>query len=264
MKHWWFAGSSYLRYLLKAKTKYVIHSPFIFDLVNQVLQTHEVNNDLVELDIMRKAIFKRTTIVETTDFGAQSGKKPYLTLFKPLGEIARRRTQSKKHLRLLYHLTKYFHPAEILEFGTSVGISASYIGKAGTFRKFVTMEGCAVLAAHAQETFERLKISGILIKTGNFDTMLDKVLDEFSQLDMVLFDGNHRKQPTIDYFEKCLSKAHEHSVFIFDDIRWSPGMEEAWNYVKSNDKVTVSVDLYQMGILFFRKGIAQQDFVIRY
>jgi len=264
MKHWWFRASSYLSYLLKAKTKYVIHSPFVFDFINQVLENGETYEDLAKLDNMRKKIFKRTTIVETTDFGALAGKKPYLTLFKPLGKIARKRTQRKKYLHLLYKLAKYFQPAEILEFGTSVGISASYLGKACNFRKFATMEGCAVLAAHAKETFDYLGISGIQVRTGNFDVMLDKVLEEFSHLDLVFFDGNHRKQATINYFEKCLPKAHENTIFVFDDIRWSPGMKEAWDYVKNNDKVTVSVDVYRMGVVFFRKGIARQDFVIRY
>ncbi len=264
MKRWWFKVSSYLKYLTRAKTKYVIHSPFIYEFVNQVLGNKESGKDLERLDKMRKKVFKRTTIVETTDFGARAGEKPYLTLFKPLGKIARQRSQKKKYLHLLYRLAKFYQPEEMLEFGTAVGISASYLGKACHFRKFVTMEGCAVLASHAQDAFDYLGISGIRIRTGNFDVMLDKVLEDFQKLDLVFFDGNHRKQATMDYFDKCLPKAHENTVFIFDDIRWSSGMEEAWNYVKSNEQVTVSVDLYQMGILFFRKGIARQDFVIRY
>jgi len=264
MSRWWFKANSYLKYLLKAKTKYVIHSPFIFEIVKQVLDNKEPDKDLRKLDNMRKLVFKRTTIVETTDFGALSGNKPYLTLFKPLGKIARKRSQKRKYLHLLFRLAKYFQPEDMLEFGTSVGISASYLGKACHFRKFVTMEGCAVLASHAQDAFNHLNISGIQIRTGNFDVLLDKVLKDFSKLDMVFFDGNHRKQATIDYFNKCLPKAHEDTVFVFDDIRWSRGMEEAWNYVRNHEKVTVSVDLYQMGIVFFRKGIAPQNFVIRY
>ncbi len=264
MKHWWFIGSSYIHYLLKAKTKYVIHSPFVYDLINNVLEKKGDMPDLTELDKTRKDVFKRTTVLETTDLGAGAGNKSYVTLYQPLGKIARKRTLGKKHLHMLYWLTQYFKPENILEFGTSVGISTSYIGKAGTFKKFVTMEGCAVLSAHAEDVFRKLKLSGIEIRTGSFDTMLEKVLDEFTQLDLVFFDGNHRKKHTIEYFESCVAKSHEDSIFIFDDIRWSPEMEEAWEHVKSNDKVSVSIDLYQMGILFFKKGIARQDFVIRY
>jgi len=264
MRRWWFAGSSYIRYLWKAKTRYVIHSPFVFELMNHIFIKKTKTSELAELDKACNAIFSRTTIIETTDLGAGAGKKPYVTLFEPLGKIARKRTQKKKYRHLLYHLTQYFQPGSILEFGTSAGISASYIGRACAFENFITMEGCAVLAAHAKEVFEWQGLKDIRVKTGNFDVILDKVLNEFNRLDLVFFDGNHRKKQTIAYFEKCIPKSHEDTVFIFDDIHWSPEMSEAWEHVKNNSEVSVSIDLYRMGILFFKKGIARQNFIIRY
>jgi len=264
MRRWWFAGSSYLHYLWKAKSRYVIHSPFVFDLINHVFIKKETTPELAELDKACKTIFNRTTVVETTDLGAGAGKKTYVTLVQKLGKIARKRTQEKKYRHLLYYLAQYFQPESILEFGTSVGISHSYIGKACAFKKFVTMEGCAVLSAHAKETFKEQELPDIIVKTGNFDVILEKVLNEFTRLDLVFFDGIHRKEATISYFERCLLKSHEGSVFIFDDIHWSPEMSEAWEYMKNNSKVSISIDLYKMGILFFREGIARQNFVIRY
>ena len=264
MRRWWFAGSSYIHYLWKAKSRYVIHSPFVFDLINHVFINKTKTPELIELDKACKAIFNRTTIIETTDLGAGAGKKTYVTLVQKLGKIARKRTQEKKYRHLLYYLTQYFQPESILEFGTSVGISASYIGKGCAFKKFVTMEGCAVLAAHAKETFIEQELPDITVKTGNFDNILDKVLNEFTRLDLVFFDGNHRKEATISYFERCLPKSHEDSIFIFDDIHWSPEMSEAWEYVKNSSEVSISIDLYKMGILFFKKGIARQNFIIRY
>ena len=264
MKRLWFVSSSYIRYLIKAKSRYVIHSPFIYDLINNVFLDNTNSDDLKKLDKTRKQVFNRTTTIETTDLGAAAGKKPYVTIIKPLGKIAKRRSQDKKHLHLLYKLTKYFKPASILEFGTSAGISASYIGKANSFDKFITMEGCAVLAAHAENNFNEQGLPDIEIKVGHFDVILDKVLDEFKQLDLVFIDGNHRKKQTIKYFEKCLTKSHEDSIFIFDDIHWSPGMEEAWEYMIKDERVNLSVDLFKMGLLFFKKGIAKQDFIIKY
>jgi len=263
MKRLWFASSSYIRYLLRAKSRYVVHSPFIYNLINNVFLDDTSTDDLEKLDKTRKQIFKRTTTIETTDSGAGAGNKQYITITKPLGKIAKRRSLDKKHLHLLYKLTKYFKPASILEFGTSAGISASYIGKANSFDKFITMEGCAVLAAHAKNNFTELGLPNIEIKVGHFDIILDKVLEEFEQLDLVFIDGNHRKQQTINYFEKCLSKSHEHSIFIFDDIHWSLGMEEAWEYMIKDEKVSMSIDLFKVGMLFFKKGIAKQNFRIK-
>lgn len=263
MKIFW-QFNSYIKYLFKAKSRYVIHSPFIFDLIKQVFLDKTCNPDLKELDRVRKEIFKRTTAIESTDFGAGAGKKPYITILDPLGKIAKRRSLDKKNLHQLYKLTQQFKPANILEFGTSAGISASYIGKACTFNKFITMEGCAVLASHAKSYLKKLDLSNIEVRIGNFDVLLENTLQEFEQLDMVFVDGNHRKDQTLKYFEKCLSKTHDESILIFDDIHWSPEMEKAWEQIIIDKRVSVSIDLFKMGIVFFKKGISKQDFILRY
>ncbi len=54
------------------------------------------------------------------------------------------------------------------------------------------------------------------------------------------------------------------SAIIFDDINYSSEMLEAWNEIKSNFQVSVSIDIFQMGLVFFRGGIVKQDYVIRY
>jgi predicted O-methyltransferase YrrM len=81
-------------------------------------------------------------------------------------------------------------------------------------------------------------------------------------VDFVFFDGNHQKQPTINYFEICLQKAHEKSVFVFDDIHWSEEMEQAWAYIKNHPKVTVTIDLFWIGIVFFRTEQVKEHFII--
>ena len=263
MKLFW-QLNSYIRYYFKSKSRYVIHSPFAYQLMHHIFHDKSADQELKKLDKAKKQLFKRTTPIETTDLGAGAGNKHYTTYIDTLGKIARRRSPGSRSLHILFKLSRHFHPAYILEFGTSAGISASYIGRASPFKKFVSMEGCAVLAAHACEYFTELNLSGIEVKVGNFDVILDKTLDEFEQLDLVFVDGNHRKRQTLDYFARCLKKTHEHSIIIFDDIHWSAEMEEAWKVIKKNERVSVTIDLYNMGIVFFRKGISKQDFIIRY
>jgi predicted O-methyltransferase YrrM len=83
-------------------------------------------------------------------------------------------------------------------------------------------------------------------------------------LDLVFIDGHHLKDPTLDYFEQCLGKAHNDSVFILDDIHWSQGMEEAWEQVKHHPRVSVTIDLYTMGLVFLRSEQAREHFRLRY
>ncbi len=81
---------------------------------------------------------------------------------------------------------------------------------------------------------------------------------------MFFFDGNHRKEPTLRYFEQCIHFSNENSIFVFDDIHWSKGMESAWEYIKNDRRVSITIDLFWFGIIFFVEGVEKQDFVIRY
>ena len=197
-----------------------------------------------------------------TDLGAGS----YLqnTRSKSISEIVHAAAKPEKYAQLLFRFVNYFQPATILELGTSLGISAAYMAAANSKSKLITIEGCKDIAAVAKENFIKLELHNIEQVVGNFDDCLPEVLNKIDQLDFAFFDGNHRKLPTINYFEQCLEKAVEGSVFIFDDIYWSDEMKVAWQEIKKNEKVTVTIDLFYFGIVLFRKKQVKEHFVIRF
>ena len=157
-----------------------------------------------------------------------------------------------------------FQPETGLELGTSLGISSAYIAKANATSSFTTIVGCSEIAAIAKENFASLNIKNVQQIIGNFDDELPKYLNRTEKLDFVFFDGNHRKEPTLNYFKQCLAKANDNSVFVFDDIYWSSEMKEAWTEIKKHERVTVTIDLFFLGIVFFRKEQARQDFILRF
>ena len=255
---------SYISYLFKAKTKYTIHSPFVYELLTKVLQDHTEYDDFTELKEITKRQSKREDLIETVDFGAISGDYGYKTTMVEKGKIVKQRTSGITQLKLLYRLSKFLKPDVILEFGTAAGISAAYMSKGYPAAKLVTLEGCASLADFAESTFHKLHIQHIEVISGNFDNTIDETLNRIGKVDMVFFDGNHRKEPTLRYFEACMKNADENSLFIFDDIHWSSGMEEAWEAIKAYPEVSITIDLFWLGLVFFKKGVAKQDFIIRY
>jgi predicted O-methyltransferase YrrM len=99
---------------------------------------------------------------------------------------------------------------------------------------------------------------------GNFDQILPNLLAQRKQVDFVYIDGNHTKAATLHYFQECLAKAHEGTLLIFDDIYWSKGMEEAWEEIKNHPQVTVTVDLFWIGLVYFKKGQAKEHFKLKY
>ena len=169
---------------------------------------------------------------------------------------------SKKRGRLLMKLMDYLSIKKVLEIGTSVGLGTAALHIGSPTTSIVTIEGCKNTADIARQSFDTFSFKNIDIVVSKFDKALKNVLNK-NTFDLIFFDGNHEFQATLDYFEQCLPFAHNDTVFIFDDIHWSQGMENAWNVIIEKPEITVSIDTYQWGIVFFRKEQKKQHFVIR-
>jgi predicted O-methyltransferase YrrM len=139
------------------------------------------------------------------------------------------------------------------------------MGLANPEAKIITIEGAPAVAAVALKNFNGLQLSNIEIKEGNFDDILSQVVSGMPAVDLAFIDGNHRREPTLHYFQELLLKTHNDSILIVDDIHWSQEMEEAWSTIKAHPSVRCSVDLFFIGILFFRHEFREkQHFTIRF
>lgn len=252
----------YFTYRLFAKHRHGhgIHSPFVYKLLREVIEDTKPDTEYKLVDKARNILLKDNTTIQQTDYGAGSRKMRT----KTIANIARHAGTTKKYGQLLFRLVKHFEPKTILELGTSLGLSASYLSLGCPKAQLITMEGCPQCTGIAMETFKQVGATNIQIKNGIFDTELPKTLDNCEQIDFVFFDGNHKLVPTLKYFELCLAKCGNDSIFVFDDIHWSEEMEEAWVQIKKHPKVKVTVDLFFMGLVFFRREMQKQDFVIKF
>jgi predicted O-methyltransferase YrrM len=238
----------FFQFLLASKNEHSLHSPFVFDLYTKIVK------DKKNLPIY--------IVIEITDFGA--GSQIYKTNYREIRQIAKSAEKSPRFGRLLFRLIEHFKPTTIFELGTSLGITTLYESKACESGKVYTFEGCPATAKIARENFKALNCENIEIIVGNLDETLSNKLNKVEQLDFVFFDANHRFEPTVRYFEFCMIKATEESVFVFDDIHWSDEMHNAWKYISNHPSVMISIDLFFVGLVFFRKNQPKQHFVLRY
>jgi predicted O-methyltransferase YrrM len=254
----------YLQYQITSKDKYRIHSPFVFKLLTEVIRNNQHYDDYDDIERLKNDVLKQKSMVEYTDFGARSGNNNYTTRLIPIGKIVKTSAILKKNGRLLYRLILSRQPKTILELGTSTGFSTMYMARANPEAQIYTIEGCASVAEKARSNFQNIGISNVELSIGNFNHVLPKILKRIDKLDFLLIDGNKRMKPTLNYFEQCLSKAGNDSVFVIDDIHWSDEMENAWEYIRKDPRVTVTVDLFSTGLVFFRKESEKQNFSIRF
>jgi predicted O-methyltransferase YrrM len=242
-----------LQYLIKAKTKYYLHSPFIYQFYLNVL---EGKTDTKAIELLRAKLLADAATISFTDLGDNNKTKT-----KSIQQIADKSSITKRYGNVLYRAAKYFQPNYTLELGTNLGLGTAYLASGNNNSTVITIEGSAAIQQLAIQNLQVANINNVSFRTGNFDSVLPEVFTHIPSFDLIFIDGNHRYQPTINYFESCLSKTSENSVIIIDDIYWSSEMTAAWNYIKAHPSVTLTIDIYRMGFVFFRsQQLAKEHF----
>lgn len=254
-------AKDYLLYRLRAKNRHGLHSPFIYRLVDKIIYDFHAKKLYTEVENIRAGLLNDNRIINVTDLGA--GSHVNNDRKKRVGDIAKNALKPPRLAQLLYRLVEDLKPDNIIELGTCLGTTTIYLQKAAPNAKVYTLEGCPETAGIAKESFKKAGLNDVELITGNFDNTLPGVINKLDKLDFVFVDGNHQKKATLKYFEWCLPKVHENTLLIFDDIYWSEGMKEAWAQIKAHPQVTATVDLFWIGLVFFKPGQAKEDFMIR-
>lgn len=253
---------SYIRHRLVAKTRHGVHSPFVYRLIDEVIYNFKPRKEYREIELLRKKLLEDERFITITDLGA--GSHVNNNRQKQVKQLAKNALKSPKLAQLIYRLVNEHKPSNIIELGTCLGLTTAYMAKAGTSARLISIEGCPETASVARENLGLLGVNNVDVKTGNFDHIFPEVIEGLNKLDFVFIDGNHRKEATLNYFKWCLPKVHEGTLLIFDDIYWSKGMEEAWKEIKAHPQVTVSIDLFWIGLVYFRKGQVKEDFRVKF
>lgn len=253
---------SYLGHLVKARTRHSVHSPFVYDLTERVLRPQDARPEFAAIEAFREDLLRSEQTIRVNDLGA--GSRSFDLPIRAVSDIARTSLKQPRQAQLLFRLARFFDVTEVLELGTSFGISALYLASGAENGRVHTIEGCPQTYRIALHHFERSPQRNIVPVLGSFRSKLPEVLQRIGRLDLVFMDGNHAKEPTLEYFEQCLARAHNDTVFVLDDIHWSRGMEAAWAVIKDHPRVSVTIDLYDLGLVFLRTEQARQHFTLRY
>ncbi len=254
-----FQIKAYLKFLQKSTNQHGVHSPFVFNLVTKCFYDKTKYPQYQTLKNYRKSLLQNKNTIAVTDFGA--GSKVFKSNIREISKIAHTAGITDKNAALLFRIAQYFQPKNVLEIGTSLGLATSALSLGNPLAKIVTLEGCPETSKIAQSEFEKFQFGNINTTISEFESALTAF--HLSTFDFIYFDGNHQKEATLKYFELLLPTINNDSVWIFDDIHWSPEMEAAWTTIKKNPAVTLTIDTFQWGIVFFRKEQEKQDFVIR-
>jgi predicted O-methyltransferase YrrM len=249
----------YILYAYRSKTKYKIHSPFVFDFIRDILESSNRSFPKLPSDLRNYYIKYNQKI----DIEMNAGEGSLVLNDKPTSTKSLITTIGipQKYGKILYKLTEKYKCRNIIELGTSFGISTSYLA-ANKDCKVQSIDANKQIQDIAKEAFQKLKTSNTVFISARFDEVLKDLCSQSNEISLIFIDGDHNKDATIRYFNTCLPYLHENTIMVFDDIYWSKGMTEAWNHICNQKEVSLSIDLYRLGILFFRKEQKQKEHFI--
>jgi predicted O-methyltransferase YrrM len=255
-----FQAQEYLHYLMSQVDQHSLHAPFIFDLYTKVIIAPTGNDQ--HLLQLRKELCNNDTEIDLLDLGA--GSTVAASDKRKISTVARHSMSSIKTARLISRIGAFAQPTTIIELGTSLGLLSLQLHHSCPQSIVSTVEGDPTLSALAKSHFEKHGDGKIDVLTGNIDDLLPQLIEDIGQVDLAVMDANHTLQATLSYFYTLLKRCHKDSVIILDDIHWSKEMKTAWDEIRNHPEVTCSVDLFQIGVVFFKEEIQKQHWTLTF
>ncbi len=267
---------SYLKHRLTARHTggHGVHSPYLFEWVRMVMSDENSYYAWEAIEKCRERMLADERIVEFVDYGSGGEGNRFAedrgaVEDRRVKDIAKGSLAKKKYAQLLARLVNWLGDGRlaigdgrlvIVELGTSLGITTAYMAMMDSRNKVVTYEGCPSVADIAKENWKALGIKNIDCRVGEITAdILDRDLE---RVDVAFIDANHTCAGTCAYFKVLAEKVHAKSVVVVDDIHYNAEMEKAWKAICADERVTSTMDLYQMGLVFFDKAYWKRHYVM--
>jgi predicted O-methyltransferase YrrM len=255
--------SRYIHHYFSSINEHGVHSPYLFQLLTECIYSKDQGPAASDIESLRSNLKKNSSTINVKDLGAGSSVDGRANE-RTLSFITKQFSKSPKLCQLLYRLVKFHKPELMLELGTSMGLSTMYQAAGNPNGHLYTVEGCPETHLQAKKNIEEIGIQNITTINDSFDNLIPEFISKHGYPDWVYIDGNHTYEATIRYFNLLNDPKNPKQVLVFDDINWSDGMRQAWLEICSSKEVTMTLNLFYLGIVFFNRDFSKQDFKIRF
>lgn len=247
-----------------------VHSPYLFEWVRMVMSDKHAYRVWEDIESVRARMLVSDQVVEFVDYGSGVGRKGEGAKGeKRVKDIAKGSLARAKYAQMLFRLVNWLghqlreenRGLTIVELGTSLGVTTAYLAGVDTRDKVYTYEGCEAVAKIAKENWNVLGMNNISCLVGPIDA--EQLRGDLGCIDVAFVDANHTYEASMRYFDVLAQKVHEKSVVVMDDIHHSEEMERAWKEICADERVTSTIDLYQMGLVFFDKHYWKRNYRMR-
>ncbi|MCE5226042.1 MAG: SAM-dependent methyltransferase [Porphyromonadaceae bacterium] len=237
---------------------YGVHSPFVYNVITKVIEESGSYYPLSDIALTRLKLHYREEMVSYPDKRNKEKSKQ-----QTIGHLVQKKAISPKQGALLFKLTNYFKPVHILQIGTTMGLSSLYLTSYASGLRCIALESLPEFAAVARETLKEAR-NQIDLRVGNYLNLLPQAIQDLKQLDFVFFNTPNDELSCSLLFNECVKHVHQETVFVFVGIKSSAKMRKIWAEICSHPDVTVTIDLYSLGIVFFNNKLHKRNYITYY
>jgi len=230
----------YLNYYFAANTKYQVHSPFVFEFLSDIFEDDRFYHFFGVIENYRR------NLLGTSD------KLLINQSEKTINQLAKKLSIEPKVGEILFKTVHKYKPDTLLELGDSLGISALYQATPNPHVPLLTLAANTTLGNAAGNYFKRLGTRNIQVLAGDFSKNISTAIQQLNSVEQLFFNGFWGKTATLSYFEACLAAMPSNAIFIFRSPYASKDTQTFWETIKKHEKVRLSIDIYDLGFLFFR------------
>lgn len=234
-----------------------VHSPFVFNLITKVIEEKCLYYSFYDIELVRRQFFFRQELIAYPD-SRQKGLFRQCTV----GGIVRREGIRPAHGALLFRLANYFKPQHILQVGASVGLSTLYLTSYAKGLKCIVLENVPAFADIARQVFDKAGCTSVELRVGAYKALLPAALEEMKRPDFIFFNALEDETDAAELFNQCLAHVHNDTVCVCAGIQTTPRMRAFWKTVCGLPEVTVTLDLYSVGIILFNKKLHKRNYIV--
>jgi len=220
-----------------------VHSPFVYDLITSVIEENCTFYAYHQFSKIREQLLANDQLIR------YKGKPVKVK------KAFQRYGLSQKEGEFLFRLSNHFKPKTILSIGSSMGLAPLYLSQYDTTVQCITLESEPDFTHIATQLLSRQANVSLPIKTGSYqDTIRDSIV-HFQQIDCI-FIGKEIEVDDLNVIVlQCLPFFRDQTYGVIAGIRSSTGKYQCWKQCCQHPRVTVAIDLFDIGLLFFHSKL---------
>ena len=243
-------------YLKRARHRrgHGIHSPFLFRLITEVVEN---KRKLPEYKIFKDLKENAMTILEDSSEISLSAVYHQFNL-PPANphRLYRKVEMPLRYAKVVFRLLREFKPFSVINYGPTLGANLALLAMANKE---------SLVYQYINDTAYE-QISNDLLKYLTITNVRFFNESSVPSDDPAFLIINYPYNPAVSHevVQKRLDLQGDDDVMIIRGIHESKAMEAIWKETIASESVRVSLDLFEIGIALFRKGLQKENFIQRF